>query len=250
MNEDAAFVRAIREQPDDETARLVYADWLDDRSDPRAEYLRAEAAWATLPTADEQSRPLFRRVSQLAAALDPEWFAAVSRLGHFARQAWERVGLVWQPHSHERTTEPVREWLTAKRELENAFSRFVGPGATARRFCVPADYLAFMTTVGGDWARHHEWYELYSAARAARTTDNLGDTFADESAEHLEMWTAVAARGDKHDFFLCCDLENSRFGEVAEGEDYHPWMNGSNPMSSRGGSFLDFLRLHSCGPGG
>jgi uncharacterized protein (TIGR02996 family) len=53
-SEDAAFIDAVRERPEDETARLFYADWLDDRSDPRAEYLRAEAAWCALPPADEQ----------------------------------------------------------------------------------------------------------------------------------------------------------------------------------------------------
>src|SRR5688572_16644548 len=91
MNEDAAFTRAIRERPDDETTRLVYADWLDDRSDPRAEYLRAEAAWVALQPSDEEYRPLYRRVSQLAAQLDPEWFAAVSRMGHLVRKVWEPV---------------------------------------------------------------------------------------------------------------------------------------------------------------
>src|SRR4051812_3104227 len=91
MNEDAAFIRAIRERPDDETARLVYTDWLDDRSDPRAEYLRAEVAWLALQPSDEQYRPLYRRVSQLAAVLDPEWFAAVSRMADLVRRAWEPV---------------------------------------------------------------------------------------------------------------------------------------------------------------
>jgi uncharacterized protein (TIGR02996 family) len=241
MNEDAAFIRAIRERPDDETTRLVYADWLDDRSDPRAEYLRAEAAWVALQPPDEPYRPLYRRVSQLAAALDPEWFAAVSRMGHFARREWDRVAHVWEPHSKERTTEPVREWLAAKQELVTAFSRFVGPSATEQRFCVPADYLAFVTTVGGGWHQNDEWYELYSAARAARQTVGLGATFANEPDEHLEIWANVAITGDKHDFFLCCDLLSPRFGEVAEGEDYHPWMNGSAPMYSHADSFFAFL---------
>src|SRR4051794_24483768 len=130
MTEDAAFIRAIRERPDDETARLVYADWLDDRSDPRAEYLRAEAAWVALQPSDEQYRPLYRRVSQLAAQLDPEWFAAVSRMGHDARREWTRVARHWEPHPEERTTEPVREWLAAKQELVSTFSQFVGASAT------------------------------------------------------------------------------------------------------------------------
>ena len=46
MTEDEAFIRAIVQSPGDETARLVYADWLDDRDDPRGTYLRTEHAWA------------------------------------------------------------------------------------------------------------------------------------------------------------------------------------------------------------
>ena len=46
MNEDEAFIRAIVDNPGDDTPRLVYADWLDDRDDPRGPYLRAEFEWA------------------------------------------------------------------------------------------------------------------------------------------------------------------------------------------------------------
>ena len=31
MNEDEAFIRAIEASPDDDTIRLVYADWLDEQ---------------------------------------------------------------------------------------------------------------------------------------------------------------------------------------------------------------------------
>lgn len=40
MTEERAFLTAILERPDDDTARLVYADWLEEHDDPRAEYLR------------------------------------------------------------------------------------------------------------------------------------------------------------------------------------------------------------------
>jgi uncharacterized protein (TIGR02996 family) len=43
-DEERAFVRAIADNPDDETTRLVYADWLDERGDPRGSILRLEAA--------------------------------------------------------------------------------------------------------------------------------------------------------------------------------------------------------------
>ena len=43
MSDDEAFIRAIVDSPGDDTPRLVYADWLDEHSDPRGDYLRAEA---------------------------------------------------------------------------------------------------------------------------------------------------------------------------------------------------------------
>jgi uncharacterized protein (TIGR02996 family) len=43
MNDDEAFIRAIVAAPGDDAPRLVYADWLDERGDPRGSYLRLEA---------------------------------------------------------------------------------------------------------------------------------------------------------------------------------------------------------------
>src|SRR6516162_7463240 len=43
---DAAFIEAIREQPADDSVRLIYADWLMDRDDPaqvaRGEFIRIQ----------------------------------------------------------------------------------------------------------------------------------------------------------------------------------------------------------------
>jgi uncharacterized protein (TIGR02996 family) len=71
MTEDEAFIRAILAHPGAETPRLVYADWLDAHSDPRAAYLRAEAE-AVLAGGGAKLR-------ELAAGLDPVWVARVSR---------------------------------------------------------------------------------------------------------------------------------------------------------------------------
>ncbi|HEY1187847.1 MAG TPA: TIGR02996 domain-containing protein [Gemmata sp.] len=84
MNEDEAFIRAIVDSPGDDTPRLVYADWLDDRADPRGPYLRAECEWAG---SGRKEKALRTR----AAPLDPVWVARVSRppvgvcCGHLAR---------------------------------------------------------------------------------------------------------------------------------------------------------------------
>jgi uncharacterized protein (TIGR02996 family) len=42
MNEHDAFVRAIQMNPIDRLSRLVYADWLDEQGDERAEFLRLQ----------------------------------------------------------------------------------------------------------------------------------------------------------------------------------------------------------------
>src|SRR5262249_10557614 len=40
MNDEAAFVAAIAAAPADEALKLVFADWLEERDDPRAGWLR------------------------------------------------------------------------------------------------------------------------------------------------------------------------------------------------------------------
>jgi uncharacterized protein (TIGR02996 family) len=42
MNDRLAFLRAIRKNPDDDTARLVFADWLDEHDDPLGEFIRVQ----------------------------------------------------------------------------------------------------------------------------------------------------------------------------------------------------------------
>jgi uncharacterized protein (TIGR02996 family) len=74
MTEDETFIRAIVDGPGDETARLVYADWLDDRDDPRGAYLRAEVKWAQAPNPAEE-----KKLRTLARSLDDLWTARISR---------------------------------------------------------------------------------------------------------------------------------------------------------------------------
>jgi uncharacterized protein (TIGR02996 family) len=42
MNDRLAFLRAIRANPDDDTARLVFADWLDEHDDPLGAFIRVQ----------------------------------------------------------------------------------------------------------------------------------------------------------------------------------------------------------------
>lgn len=53
MNDEQAFLQAIRESPDDHALRLIFADWLEDRGDTasraRAEFIRVQFALHDLP---------------------------------------------------------------------------------------------------------------------------------------------------------------------------------------------------------
>lgn len=72
MSDDASFIQAIRKDPEDTACRLIYADWLDERNDPRGEYLRLGCRQAEINA----------RLALLRQQLDPEWLAAVRPFKH------------------------------------------------------------------------------------------------------------------------------------------------------------------------
>src|SRR5271156_4248840 len=70
---DDAFLQAIRETPEEDAPRLIYADWLEERGDPRGEFIRVQC---TLPrlSADHPQRPvLAHREWELLAEHGDEW---------------------------------------------------------------------------------------------------------------------------------------------------------------------------------
>src|SRR4051794_12464475 len=73
MSHDA-FLRAIIDRPDDDTPRLVYADWLDENGDPaRAEFIRVQCELATLPEDDPRRPGLEDREHELLDANEGQW---------------------------------------------------------------------------------------------------------------------------------------------------------------------------------
>lgn len=81
MHDEDGFLAAISETPADDTARLVYADWLDEQDDPtyrlKSTFIRSEICLATDPDADYES--LSAQLHQLATQLPPPWLAVISR---------------------------------------------------------------------------------------------------------------------------------------------------------------------------
>ena len=52
MTDAGTLLRAVLAQPEDEAVRLVYADWLEEQGDPRAEFIRLQIALAHSSPAD------------------------------------------------------------------------------------------------------------------------------------------------------------------------------------------------------
>ena len=56
MSDDAAFLAAIQAAPNDNTPRLVYADWLDEQGRPGGDFLRIDCEIASLDPTEFERR--------------------------------------------------------------------------------------------------------------------------------------------------------------------------------------------------
>lgn len=73
--EEEAFLAALLENPTDNLTRLVYADWLDERDDPRGPYLRVLVDWLTSRKLVDED--LFAREEELRVGLSQAWLARI-----------------------------------------------------------------------------------------------------------------------------------------------------------------------------
>jgi uncharacterized protein (TIGR02996 family) len=78
VSEGTAFLEAIAANPGDDMTRLVYADWLEERGDSRARFLRLEVELARMRAGDAgyAEREAERR---LLRELDPAWCEQVGK---------------------------------------------------------------------------------------------------------------------------------------------------------------------------
>lgn len=71
---EAALLQAIIDSPDDDSLRLVYADYLEERGEPeRATFIRVQVELALLPQADERRASLEARERELLASCKSDW---------------------------------------------------------------------------------------------------------------------------------------------------------------------------------
>jgi uncharacterized protein (TIGR02996 family) len=94
--DQSAFLQAIREQPDDDTVRLVYADWLDEHDVPSlAAYIRESIMLAYVPSKTEMG---FKEWKDRVSKLTPPPFDTFDCVSYHAGS---------QPNLHERKSPRV-----------------------------------------------------------------------------------------------------------------------------------------------
>ena len=80
MGDETAFMSAICTAPDEDLPRLVFADWLEERDDPRGEYLRVDVEILRHTREGRVVPPeLETRRLELECVLDQGWVRTVSR---------------------------------------------------------------------------------------------------------------------------------------------------------------------------
>ncbi len=80
MNVPETLLREIYDKPREETAWLVYADWLEEQGDPRAEYIRLHLELGRLSAQDSRLTELQHRRARLLEEHQAEWAPFLSHL--------------------------------------------------------------------------------------------------------------------------------------------------------------------------
>jgi uncharacterized protein (TIGR02996 family) len=106
-----AFLAAIIADPDDDSPRLVYADWLEERGDPRGAFIRLQCALERA-SADDPRRPALEdEADDLLADHEAEWTAPLRS----AARGWRfRRGFVeWVEVDGTTFQEQAESWFAA-----------------------------------------------------------------------------------------------------------------------------------------
>ena len=216
MNDHDALLRAIGAHPEEDTPRLMYADWLEENGDPdRAAFVRNQVAMARFDLNDPARVPLVWANKRYLTDLVPLWKAELPRSdgvewGDFNRGLIEEVQASSEAPLVERTA-----------------AVFGVPGVhilRLRRLARATD-LARLPEL--DRLRALRMVSAHTSAAALRT---LLDS------PHLIRLTVLDLHGTAADDGVAADLADGRFPDLAE-----LWL-GSNAIGNRGALALASTR--------
>jgi uncharacterized protein (TIGR02996 family) len=105
MDTETAFLRAIREDPDNDGLRLIFADWLEERGDPLSDFIRGQCALARMAIEDSRRSTCLENAHHLLTKHGKNW---AIRFGKSLRKRRK-----WQ-HFLRRVTVPLKTFLEYK----------------------------------------------------------------------------------------------------------------------------------------
>jgi uncharacterized protein (TIGR02996 family) len=172
MADERAFLAAILESPEDDCTKLVYADWLEERGDPRAEYLRlvvqARRQKAVTPEQRRRHQELSTELAELRTRQAEDWRAgheSTPEGGDRQRRVEELEAQLAELSGQLRLQVPTRlrelaagldpNWLTVVSDPDvEGCGRSTGRGWQPRFDFVCDRSWADMTPTGDDTVRH------------------------------------------------------------------------------------------------
>ncbi len=154
--------------------------------------------------------------------------------------AWQRVAPTMTDLRPDERAPVSQELLMGfEGDLKSVFAKHFAQREVDRRFALPDDYRRFIVEIGGDW-RHADALLIFDLRAVLSDTESACDLFADMHGTGRSLWLTIGRLSDKQDVLLCCDRESSEFGQVMDGHDDHPWLNGS-ACTILGESFTGWL---------
>lgn len=113
MSKESGFIEAIVSEPDEDSHRLIYADWLDENGNPeRAELIRVQCELATLEEDSMHRRQLAFRSRELLDQHQEEWIGPIREKlleWQFHRGFIEKV-LLWDENVREYADDLFGAW--------------------------------------------------------------------------------------------------------------------------------------------
>lgn len=88
--EAEGFLQEIIADPEDDTVRLIYADWLEDRGDPRGEFIRVQCELSELPEHDPRRTYLEAREWDLLQKHQSQWFLPLRQVHTYEKAEMRR----------------------------------------------------------------------------------------------------------------------------------------------------------------
>lgn len=222
MSDEAAFLKAIRTNPNDDTTRLVYADWLDERGDPRGAFVRLHAALRSVAPDHVQRVAAEHELSVWRKECPHEWLAVMEpERQHLYQQFSTRLSCkcfegLYTPKPHEKQkpvefhTQPQDTECDAWKRLCELVEQAAADGRTefAPRSDLGEDDWVHIVTLPPSIAKLKSVRHLHLyGSNFVRIPLEIGEM---ESLESFDPYTSYRLHWFPYEITRCKNLRGSR----------------------------------------